>query len=393
MLNSDLFDRARRAAKLEDYAGKIVTLRKSGSNEMRGPCPLCDPKAKAAGKFKVRLSEQDWYCFGCERHGDVVDLHAALARLEVGDAARELAGGDLTPAKPRPPKVKSENDLEREARIARMAADMWSKSRDLVGTPGLSYLVGRGIEPEVAVRAAAKIHFHPGAPHHWDERARVWATAPALIVKRVTEGGWTGGVHATYLSPDGLTKSALSPAKLMWGPQAEVTDAGKRQGGAWLIDPADDACDVILGEGIESSLGLASWLYRQGKRDFRVAAALSLGALQGGAQRDEQGCVDVWRPVGDPDRKPFLWSPCYTPLEATPKVLIAIDRDMATVTVKARSGRGRIVPMELDAEARAKLCAILACQAWRNAGWKTVTAMFPSPGGDWGDEAKSSVSV
>lgn len=33
-----------------------------------------------------------WYCFGCQRHGDVIDLHAALHRISVKEAIAELAG-------------------------------------------------------------------------------------------------------------------------------------------------------------------------------------------------------------------------------------------------------------------------------------------------------------
>src|SRR6185312_13438670 len=137
--------------------------------------------------------------------------------------------------------------------------------------------------------------------------------------------------------------------------------------------------DLVVGEGIETSLSLATWLWRQGRRDFGVAAALSLGALQGGVWRDDADCVDLQQPKGDPASPAFYWPPCHTAGEKPPRVLIAVDRDMSPVRVKARNGRGRILTYELDSDARAALCARLATAAWSAAGWRAL-AMWPAPG-------------
>lgn len=385
----DLFDRARRAVRIEDLAAKHTTLKSAGGDELRGSCPLCHKGDKGGSEFKVSRDRQSFYCFSCGAHGDVAELQAQIAGIDVVEAARELAGhAPLTAAAPRPER-EVKRDEEKAARILRMAGDMWRQAKDLVGTIGAPYLRdARGIEPDLVVRCASLVRFHEAAPHHWDERARVWVKAPALIVKAVTEGGWPGGVHVTYLKADGSGKADLDPPRRMWGPHAEKTPAGARRCGAWLIDPDDDAADLVGGEGIETSLSLASALWRRGKRDIRVFAALSLNALQGGEQRDKDGCLDLRAPTYDPAKPPFLWTPCNTGAEKPPGVHLAIDRDMSPVNRKTRTGRGRIVPVVLDAEARAKLCARLACSAWRAAGWSPVKAYLPSPNRDWNDEIK-----
>lgn len=380
---SDLFDRARQSRKLEDYAGQLVKLRKSGSNEFRGPCPLC---RSGSTLFKVDVARQAWFCFGCERHGDVVDLHKQIHHFaSEAEAARDLAGPAPRQAeavKPREPF----DDAERLARIAKIAGAMVSASRPIAGTLGERYLIGRGIEAALVERLDGP-RFHDAAPHSWNEEARVWRTAPAIVCRVVTPGGWPGGVHATYLDAAG-GKASLDPAKRMWGPQGEETPAGKRRGGSWLIGGFPEGGDLVVGEGLETSLSLASHLWRKGWRDFGVAAALSLGALQGGLRRDEQGCVDIWAPGGDPASPAFTWPPCNTADQPRPRVALAVDLDMKMQTVKARTGRGKPRDYKLDSRDRGIICAKLASAAWRAAGW-TARPFYPAGGVDWNDQVKA----
>jgi len=51
-------------------------------------CPLPDHQDNVAS-FTVFPSES-WYCFGCRRGGDVIDLYAALHNISVQDAIREM---------------------------------------------------------------------------------------------------------------------------------------------------------------------------------------------------------------------------------------------------------------------------------------------------------------
>lgn len=381
---SELFDRARNAWTVERIAEKAgVKLRRQG-NELRGSCPICQASARSGTVFKIDVDRQTWFCFACERRGDVVDLHAALARMSLGDAARELAGpGAPTAAVESKPREPFKDD-QRQTRIRIMAGEMWSHAKPLLGSVGQDYLIARKIAPAIVDQLVGP-RFHEAAPHSWDEHSRTWRTAPAIVLRIETPGGWPGGVHVTYLRPDGLAKSLLTPSKRMWGPQGEETEAHRRRGGAWLSE-RDSSRDLVVGEGMETTLSLASHMLTKYGVETRQAAALSLGALQGTPRRDDEGCVDIFRPVLSADATPFTWPPCYTADERRARVLIGIDRDMSPVRMRARSGRGRPLEYDLDADARARLCSMLASQAWLAAGWDKATPMYPPAGGDWNDQ-------
>jgi hypothetical protein len=392
-MTEGLFDRARAALSIEELADKLVPKLVGKGKERRAYCPICFAgELTGSTPFKIDTDKQKFHCFQCGRHGDVVDLYAYTHSMDTTEAAMFIAGPSFEREiksnlqKPAP----VVDDGEQARRIAERAITTWREAgdHDFQASIGRRYLIARGVD-EAVVDLISDLRFHPHAKHHWDNEARLWVHAPALVAKVETTAGWDGGVHLTYLEPDGLAKSRLDPAKRMLGPQGSTTGLGVLPGGAWLISNGDQG-DLVTGEGIETTLGLASWLYRQGLRDFRVAAALSLNRLQGFAQRDDDDCIDVWRPTPDPARPPFLWHPCNTADgERATGVYIAIDRDMGPVKVKGRTGRGKPVWFDFDAEARAKFCASLAAQSWKRAGWSFARPMFPLRGEDWGDRLLS----
>ena len=142
---------------------------------------------------------------------------------------------------------------------------------------------------------------------------------------------------------------------------------------------------LVVGEGMESTLSVATLSLRAGL-PVRAVAALSLGALQGGWLRDADGCIDPFKVQPDPGRRAFTWpAPEACPW---PEVLIAVDRDMSEVRVKARTGRGRICSFALTAEARARICGRLAVAAWKAAGAARARAIAPGPNSDFNDELR-----
>ncbi len=63
--------------RIEEYAGGLTTLKKGGTTVLKGKCPLPNHDDKTASFF-VYPGNQSWYCFGCLKGGDVIDLaHAA----------------------------------------------------------------------------------------------------------------------------------------------------------------------------------------------------------------------------------------------------------------------------------------------------------------------------
>lgn len=59
----------------------------------RGACPICH---RVRGKpFWIDTTSQRWFCHGCKRKGDVIDLHAQVHGMFLTIAATELSASLL----------------------------------------------------------------------------------------------------------------------------------------------------------------------------------------------------------------------------------------------------------------------------------------------------------
>jgi len=376
-----IFDEARRAVSVEDLATRAGIKLVRAGRERRGPCPICGAGSKSGSlPFAVREGGLSFRTFcGCNLRGDVVDLEQALGGGTLVEAARRLVGNEFRSApRPQPTSAPAQTGPSNSDRIA---MELWQGAIPIEGTLVERYLAARGIAPQIIARAAPNLRFHALAKWGWDDSARSWITAPAMLVQVQTPAGPTGGVHATYLNRSGLGKADLKPAKRMWGRQA---DADGRPGGAWLIGPAG-AGDLVTGEGIESVLSAATLALRGG-RFMRACAALSLDRLQGGLLRDDEGCIDVGAPQPNPESPAFSWP--QPPGWPWREVLVAVDRDMSPIKLKGRTGRGKVCWFEFGPAERAQLCGRLAVAAWRAAGAPKVRAIAPPPGFDFNDELR-----
>ncbi|MDP3405060.1 MAG: hypothetical protein Q8S03_10250 [Brevundimonas sp.] len=398
---------ARARVSLEALAGRATTLKRG-----RGLCPLagCKARVKPSGasepatrkKRKSAASDPFWVkgdrwgCHKCGEHGDVIDLEQALRGGTPAEAARRLLGMTELPAATAPARKASRDDGP--SATARVAAELWRGARPFAGSIGEVYLRARGIAAEVVAACAGNLRFHPRAKWWWNDQTRAWAFAPAMIALVVVAGPdgrpvATGGVHATYLTADGLAKaeSEDAPSKAMWGPQGR----DGKPGGTWLIGPslAGHAGDgptleglAVGAEGIETALSLATIHLRRTGSLPRAWAALSLDRLQGRLAKDDQKRVQADAPQADPDKPAFTWP-------GVARVRIGVDRDMSDLTLKAVTRRGKTCDVVLDAEARARLCARLSAAAWKAAGAVDVRAVAPSPGCDFNDELRRVLAV
>jgi hypothetical protein len=376
-----LYERAR-GADIEAVAG--VKLWRAG-RRLRGPCPVCGASKgkRAEGAFSIDPQARIFICFAgagdCAQGGDVIRLEQLLRHGTLREAAERLAG----PAPPAATPARPEPRPARAAPAAAPASDtplrLWRESRAAAGTPVEAYLAARGIAGAVLAGAVRQLRFHPEAYFEWDGGRRRWITAPGMVARVVAPSGPTGGVHVTYLRRDRPERDRRL-GKRMFGPQA---DAEGRPGGAWLVPQASaPGAPLVTGEGIETALSAAQLL----GRPARVAAALSLNRLQGGWLPDRFGRYDVEAPRMDPERPAFTWpSPADDPW---PEVLVAIDRDMAAVSVKVRALAGKTVRRRLGPEERARVCASLAVQHWRAAGAPKVRPIAPPAGADFNDQLR-----
>ncbi len=399
----DLFDRARDAVSCRDVAERRVVLRKKGT-AWRGECPLSGCGANSKGDPFVVLDDgRRWKCWSCDpRGGDVCDLEHKLFSSgsdSLADAARRLVGGEVrqeseaSRARRALERARAEAEAMKSAAWkAELSARLWREAVPAIGTPVETYLKARGIFGPVAARALALLRFHPRAYHSGHPELGVFL--PAMVALITTEFGATGGVHVTYLAPDGRGKTHRSPAKRMWGPQGVVTGVGEAAvavpGGIWLTRP-DAPGLLVVAEGIENALSAAIIVAGELSLPVRAAAAGSLDRLQGQEFVDAEGARDVWKPQGDPARPPFTWP--EDPAAPWGRVAIAVDPDMSPVAVMGRSGRGRLTPFQRDAKARAFVSATLAASAWKGrlaiGSTTTVGAIQPPAGIDFNDHLRA----
>lgn len=164
-------------------------------------------------------------------------------------------------ARPQPPDAseiarrRAEDEAEAVKR-EKQALSVWRESIPVHGTIAETYLRGRGITCPLP----DSLRFHPECWHG--------ATAqrlPALVAR--VDGLPRLAVHRTYLRPNGTGKAEVDPAKAM---------LGAALGGAVRL--ADGQGPLVVAEGIETALSLASGLLRA---PATVWAALSAAGMAG----------------------------------------------------------------------------------------------------------------
>ena len=117
----NVFEKLRECVDLVELADRFTELRPSG-NTFCGCCPFPEHQDNTPSFYCY--PDQRFHCFGCRRHGDAVDLWAAVKGIEPGiEAALDLAqeyGVELPEMGPEDQK-RAQERREREARYLRGA--------------------------------------------------------------------------------------------------------------------------------------------------------------------------------------------------------------------------------------------------------------------------------
>ena len=163
MIPDDVISQIRDAADIVAVIGQHVQLRKAGRN-WKGLCPFHGEKTPS---FNVRPDKASFYCFGCQKAGDVFKFVMEIEGRSFVEAVEQLGArfGITVPKIDEPPELRRARG-ERVAMldINKMAAAFY---RELLadparGEPGRAYLAKRGVSDETAAK------FQLGyAPQEW----------------------------------------------------------------------------------------------------------------------------------------------------------------------------------------------------------------------------------
>jgi len=150
LIPEDVIRELRERTDIVAVIGQHVSLRKAGRNH-KGLCPFHNEKTPS---FNVSGDRGFFYCFGCQKKGDVFTFLMEYEGKSFIEAAESLAAqhGIEIPRTEEPESVKRQrSDRTRMLEINKLAAGFY---RDLLrsdrGAPGRAYLESRGIGDEVA---------------------------------------------------------------------------------------------------------------------------------------------------------------------------------------------------------------------------------------------------
>ncbi len=405
-------DEVRDRLRLSQLVARRVKLRRAGQG-WSGLCPFHSEKSSS---FTVQDAKQFYHCFGCGAHGDCFDwvqhvdgcdFREAIVRC-AAEAGVAILGEDGQPIGPTGTSAALDGRVSAriEPRVALERAGpavvgsdeagrwIWRTALPARGEIVEDWLRFRGCAPSASfdgvVSAIDTLRFHPRCPlSAWriEQDPRDVLTAPAMVAPIRDGDGLIRGVHVTYLRPDGRGKAQLRP----YGDGRERPTRkifGAVQGNAvWLtvppalavgLDPAK--MPLIVGEGIETC-----WSFAQAREraSYRVAAALSLDNLQGGAVKLNGGALPLWNIEADHGRPPFV-------VADAGEVIVLVDADMKPLRQqKVQQVRGmKPVRADIGGLLRAEICGRLAAQHWRRAGATKVTAVRPPLGMDFNDAGR-----
>lgn len=148
--------------------GEHVHLKKAGAS-WKGLCPFHGERTPS---FHVTPAKRTYYCFGCQKHGDVYAFLMEMQGKSFAEVVRELARacGVVIPEKPETPEERARKS--EKARLFEVNAIATAFYREQladaqVGVTGRKYLASRGIAD-----AVCEIFQLGLAPEAWDALAK-----------------------------------------------------------------------------------------------------------------------------------------------------------------------------------------------------------------------------
>jgi DNA primase len=168
MIPDDVVSEIRERADIVAMVGEHVQLKKVGINH-KGLCPFHQEKTPS---FHVNAARRSFYCFGCNKKGDVFSFLMELQGKGFAETVREVAErvGVVIPERPVSPEEqarRSERGRLHDLNAVAAAFFRATLGDARLGAAGRAYLARRGIGDEAA--ATFQLGFAPDA---WDGLTR-----------------------------------------------------------------------------------------------------------------------------------------------------------------------------------------------------------------------------
>jgi DNA primase len=147
-------DKVKQQADIVRVIGEYVRLKKSGQS-FKGLCPFHQEKSPS---FNVNPTRQMFYCFGCNKGGDIFTFVQEMEKCEFPEAVRlvaEKSGISIPQPKPRSPQERQENQARAALQeMHREAQSFFAKqlASTAEGKAASAYLQDRGLNAETITR-------------------------------------------------------------------------------------------------------------------------------------------------------------------------------------------------------------------------------------------------
>lgn len=146
MAGTGFVDEIKDKCNIVDVIGRVVSLKRAGSN-YKGICPFHKEKTPS---FVVSEQKQIFTCFGCGATGNVISFVEKYYNLDFMDACYKLGeeyGIEIRRGSPR-----DRERIERLYETNRTAARYFFDNIRKPGSPGLAYMISRGITVDTIKR-------------------------------------------------------------------------------------------------------------------------------------------------------------------------------------------------------------------------------------------------
>ena len=202
---ADEVDQVKEKIDVVEIIAQYIKLKKVGRS-LVGLCPFHHEKTPS---FNVSPERQMWYCFGCQKGGDVFAFLMQKEGLEFGEALRILAKQAGVELKERNFDPQKQQHKERLVQAVSLSSRLYQHvlEKNAIGKKASAYLEKRGVKKEMAQE------FELGyAPQSWQATGEFLQKKGYAENELIEAGLVIGKALQSHPQPQGLPAEALAKA-------------------------------------------------------------------------------------------------------------------------------------------------------------------------------------